>query len=231
MSNTIAKRSFFRRFGYQAMRVSLWLLFKVFYRYEIYGRKNFPQVGAALICSNHQSHLDPMLVGSTSTRRMNFLAKRELFAVPFLGSLIHFLDAIPIDREGTASLGGIKESMIRLRRGELVLMFPEGTRTTDGELRPILPGFCAMARRTRVPLIPVGVDGAFRAWPKGRKFPKIGPKVRIVIGPPITPEEYSHLSDDQLVELLHSKMSELFEQARVKKKPQTGEDSKRPECL
>ncbi|MBX3419372.1 MAG: 1-acyl-sn-glycerol-3-phosphate acyltransferase [Pirellulaceae bacterium] len=218
MSNTKSKRSLFKRFGYQAMRVSLWLLFKVIYRYEIYGRENFPKEGGAIICSNHQSHLDPMLVGSTSTRRMNFLAKKELFRVPFLGRLIRFLDAIPIDREGVSSLGGIKESMIRLRRGELVLMFPEGTRTTDGELRPILPGFCAMARRTRAPLIPVGEDGAFRAWPKGQKFPSIGPKVRIVIGQPISPEEYANISDDDLVELLQSRISDLFEQARVKKK-------------
>ncbi len=214
MSREGSKRSLFKRCSYQTLRILLWFVFKIVYRYEIYGRENYPREGGGLVCSNHQSHLDPMLVGSTSTRRMNFLAKKELFAVPFLGRLISFLDAIPIDREGVSSLGGIKETMIRLRRGEFVLMFPEGTRSPDGELKPILPGFCTMARRTRSPLIPVGLDGAFRAWPKGRKFPRIGPKVRIVIGAPIQPEEYASLSDEGLIDLLQSRMAELFEQAR-----------------
>ncbi|MEQ1905289.1 MAG: lysophospholipid acyltransferase family protein [Pirellulaceae bacterium] len=198
------------------MRKLLWLLFKIFYRYEIYGRKNFPESGAGLICSNHQSHLDPMLVGTTCTKRMNFLGKKDLFRVPLLGPLIRFLDAIPIDREGILSISGIKETLTRLRRGELVLMFPEGTRTPDGTLQQILPGISALARRSRAPIVPVGVSGAFRAWPKSRKFPVPGPKIRVVIGRPIPFDEFSALDDDGLISLLQQRMEAVFHAAENK---------------
>ncbi len=216
MSKSTHERSWYQRFVYQTFRILLWLLFKIIYRYEIYGRKNFPESGAGLVCANHQSHLDPMLVGTTCTKRMNFVAKKDLFRVPFLGGLIHFLDAIPIDREGISSLSGIKETLTRLRRGELVLMFPEGTRTPDGTLQPVLPGFTALARRSRAPIVPVGVSGAFRAWPKSRKFPVPGPKIRIVIGRAIPFEEFSDLDDVALVNLLKTKMNAVFQAAELK---------------
>jgi 1-acyl-sn-glycerol-3-phosphate acyltransferase len=147
---------------------------------------------------------------------MNFMGKKDLFRVPFLGPLIRFLDAIPIDREGISSLGGIKETLTRLRRGELVLMFPEGTRTPDGTLQQILPGFSALARRSRAPIVPVGVSGAFRAWPKTRKFPVPGPKIRIVIGRTIPFEEFSVLEDHELISLLQQRMEAVFQAAENK---------------
>ena len=92
--------------------------------------------------SNHQSHLDPVLVGLASDQRLNYLARDTLFGFAPFRWLINSLDAIPIDREGLG-LGGLKETLKRLKRGESVLMFPEGTRTRDGEVGRLRPGFCA----------------------------------------------------------------------------------------
>src|SRR5205085_8789890 len=129
-----------------------------------------------------------------SSRRMNYLARDTLFRVPVLSQLITFLDAIPIDREG-GGLAGLKETLRRLKAGELVLIFPEGTRTRDGSVAPLKPGFISVARRSRVPLIPVGIDGAYQAWPRSAPLPRLG-QIAVVVGEPISAEQVAVLSAD-----------------------------------
>src|SRR5690606_4935787 len=102
----------------------------------------------------------------------------------------------------------------RLKRGELVLIFPEGTRTPDGEVQSLKPGICSLARRGRVPLIPVGIDGAYQAWPRWAWLPR-PTRIRVVIGNPITIEEIAERDDEQLLALLHERMVECHRQARL----------------
>jgi 1-acyl-sn-glycerol-3-phosphate acyltransferase len=165
------------------------------------GRSFVPAVGGALICANHQSYLDPMLIGLACDRRLNYLARQSLFRSSAMRWLMDWFDAIPIEREGLG-LAGLKETLRRLRRGEMVLIFPEGTRTHDGTIGPLKPGFTALARRGQVPLIPVAVVGAFEAWPRTKPWPVPQP-IWIQFGPPILPTEAAQLSDDQLLERLH----------------------------
>ncbi len=94
--------------------------------------------------SNHQSHLDPPLVGMACHRHMNYIARETLFAFKPFAWLIHSINAIAIDREGLG-LAGIKESLKRLKNGEMVLIFAEGTRTPDGEIKPFKPGITSLA--------------------------------------------------------------------------------------
>jgi 1-acyl-sn-glycerol-3-phosphate acyltransferase len=161
------------------------------------GRQFVPATGGGLVLSNHQSNLDPVIVGLASDRRLNYVARQTLFRFAPLRWLINSLDAIPIDREGTG-LGGLKETLKRLKRGEMVLLFPEGTRTPDGEVHAIKPGFCAIARRAGVPLIPAAMDGAYEAWPRQRRFPRRA-VLNVQFGPAIEPEQIARLSDDELV--------------------------------
>lgn len=163
------------------------------------------------MCSNHQSFLDPVLVGLTCDRRMNYLARDTLFRGPF-GWLIRFLDAIPIDREGSG-LSGLKETLKRLKAQELVLIFPEGTRSSDGELLTIKSGFCSIARRSKQPLIPVGIDGAWKVWPRKAKFPRLG-RIAVVVGEPISAEMIESMTDDELVHELQSRIAEAHQAAR-----------------
>src|SRR6267142_1843707 len=184
VSSGSRKRTLAQRLGYDAFRVlaravGVWL-----YGLRAVGRENWPVEGGALVCANHQSMFDPPLVGLTCPRRMNYLARDTLFRVPILSQLITFLDAIPIDREGVG-LAGLKETLRRLKAGELVLIFPEGTRTHDGEVAALKPGFISVARRSRVPLVPVGLDGAYQAWPRTSRFPR-GGRIAVVIGEPIS---------------------------------------------
>lgn len=207
------QRTWFQHVGYDTLRVIARIVGTISFRIRWTGEENFPATGGALICANHQSMLDPPLVGLTCNRRMNYLARDTLFRSPLLGPLIRFLDAIPIDREG-GGLAGLKETLRRLKAGEQVLIFPEGTRTRDGEVGLLKPGFCSVTRRSRVPLVPVGIDGAYQAWPRSAKLPRLG-RIAIVIGERLEPEFIAGLSDAEVVAELERRIKHCHAQARA----------------
>lgn len=206
------KRPLLQQLVYGGVRLFARLVAVAFYRLRCEGRENWPPSGGGLVCSNHQSYFDPPLIGLTCPRQMNYLARQTLFKVPLLKQVITLLDAIPIDRDGSG-LSGLKETLKRLRAGELVLIFPEGTRTRDGEMLPLRPGFCSVARRSRVPLIPVGIDGAYQAWPRTSPLPQVG-RLAVVIGRPISPEEVESMTDDALVAELEQRIRACHLEAR-----------------
>lgn len=205
-------RTLLQRVVYDLIRVLARLAVVWFCRFRVSGRENWPTSGGALVCSNHQSYLDPPLVGLTCSRRLTYLGRTTLFKSKLLAPIITFLDTIPIDREG-GGLAGLKETLRRLKGGDMVLIFPEGTRTSDGELQPLKPGFCAVARRSKVPLVPVGLDGAYDAWPRRSPLPR-GGRLAVVIGRPITAAEVAQLSDEELVAELSRRMAACLLEAR-----------------
>ena len=207
-----ASRSFAKRITYNISRVAAQLTAVLLFRMRCEGRDLIPKEGGILVCSNHQSLLDPVLVGLGCDRRMNYLARDTLFRSPAFGWLIRWYDAIPIQRDGFG-IAGIKETLKRLKRGEMVLIFPEGTRTLDGTIAPLKPGFCSLARRGKVSLLPVGLAGAYEVWPRGSKFPRRG-TIRLRFGDPITPTEVAAMSDEELIDCLQSRISECFEMSR-----------------
>jgi 1-acyl-sn-glycerol-3-phosphate acyltransferase len=206
------QRTLAQRVGYDTLRVLARLLVVGLFRLRVAGREHWPATGGALVCSNHQSYFDPPLVGLTCSRRMNYLARDSLMRIPGLSQLIKFLDAIPIDREG-GGLAGLKETLKRLKAGELVLIFPEGTRTHDGEVAPLKPGFIAVARRSRVPLVPVGLDGAYQSWPRTARLPRPA-RLAVVIGQPITPDEVDEMNDEDLLAELEQRILTCHAAAR-----------------
>ena len=141
--------------------------------------------------------MDPPLVGVACPRRMNCLARETLFHFAPFRWLINSLDAIPIDREGLG-LAGIKESLRRLKRGEMVTIFPEGTRTGDGEIGPFLPGFTALAVRGKAAILPVAIEGAFVAWPRWRKLPRLG-TIHVRYGVPLLPADVAGMDERALL--------------------------------
>ncbi len=167
------------------------------YRVRHTGKQNIPAEGGVLVVSNHQSHFDPPMIGIGCPRHMNFLARDTLFRFAPFRWLIRSLDAIPIDREGLG-LSGIKESLKRLKRGEIVLIFPEGTRTRDGRIAPFRPGFTALAVRSGATILPVAIDGTFQAWPRWRIWPGLG-RVRVDYGEPILPAEIAGRDERELL--------------------------------
>lgn len=185
------------------------------FRLRVDGMKRYPRNGPMLVCSNHQSNLDPLILGCACPRPVNYLAKKQLFEFRPLGWFLRWNDAIELDRE--KGLGGIKETLKRLKRNESVVMFPEGTRSKDGELQPIKSGFCTLVRKTKVPILPVGIDGAWDALPRHTPIPNFGTTIVVVFGDAIEPDEYLGLSEDELTSLLDRRIGDCFEKARTLK--------------
>lgn len=190
-------RSISSHLFYRLMQTLLLLGGVLFFRIRLRGILNEPAEGPVLVVSNHQSHLDPPMIGMFFRRPLNYMARETLFKFPPLGWLIRTLGAIPIDRDGVG-LSGMKETLRRLKYGQMVLVFPEGSRTRDGQLGALKPGFCALARRGGVKLLPVGIAGAYRAWPRSRSAPGRA-TVQIRVGKPMSPEEIAALDDKALI--------------------------------
>ena len=142
----------------------------VLFDLKVYGREHVPLEGGALMISNHQSLLDPAVLGAQLWRPMSYLAKSELWKNPIFGWVITRLNAFPV-RQGAGDVGAIKETIARLHEGHLLNIYPEGSRTEDGELLPIQPGAALVIRRAGVLVVPAVVDGSYYAWPKGRLLP------------------------------------------------------------
>lgn len=207
-----AKRSLPNRAWQAFLKFTCRLTAVAMFNIRCHGREKIPPSGGGLMLSNHQSNLDPVLIGLACDRRLNYVARKTLFRFAPFRWLINSLDAIPIDREGLG-FEGLKETLRRLKRGELVLLFPEGTRTPDGLVHAIKPGFCAVARRAGVPVVPVALDGAFDAWPRHCRRPRTA-VIHLDFGDPIGPAEIERMSDDALVAEVERRIRDCHARAR-----------------
>lgn len=188
------------------------MFFVLFCNYRVIGQENIPATEGGLILANHLSFFDPVIVGIACKRRINYLARRTLFKNPLFGALISALDAIEIDRD-RSGIAGLKETLVRIRRSELVLMFPEGTRSSDGTIKPIQTGFISVARRSKGVLVPVSIYGAFESFPRSKKLPARFP-ICVVIGKPISPEEVATMDETQLADEISHRLHSGLAQAR-----------------
>lgn len=167
------------------------LAFPVYFRLRARGMEKIPAHGPALLVINHQSFLDSMFVGTPISRPISYLARDSLFRVPVVGWLLKNCYAMPVNREA-ASSSSLRLAADRLKRGYLVGIFPEGTRSLDGQIAPLKPGFIALVRRGDIPIIPVGIAGTGAAWPRDSLL--IRPKpCRVVFGDPIPIEVLASL--------------------------------------
>lgn len=172
-----------------------------------------PATGGLLVLSSHQSHLDPLLLGLATDRRLSSLARSTLYRFRPFGAVITALDAVPIDREASA-LAGMKVVIRRLEAGAAVIIFPEGTRTHDGLIGDIKGGFAIIARRAGVPIVPVAIVGAHECWPRSARCPRPG-RIRLEFGRLITPADVAAVDDETLVAECTRRLAELDARARA----------------
>jgi len=203
----------FKALWYRLVRSFCCLAITVYFRFRYEGQHYVPDVGGALLLSSHQSLLDPVLLAITHRRPFHYLARKSLFVGP-IGTLLRSLNGIPIDQDGSG-ISGLKETLRQLKRREIVLIFPEGTRTPNGQVQTLKPGFAALARRCKVPLVPVAIVGAYDCWPRRQRFPRPG-RIRVQYGPPFTPEEFADYDDQQLVDEMERRIRVCHEQAAAK---------------
>lgn len=174
-------------FVWAGCRFVLRLFFVFWLGYRARGMKKVPASGGGLLLINHQSFLDPLLAGAPLARPVSYIARDSLFPVPVIGWILRHTYVMPIHRE-SAGASVVKESVRRMRHGFLVGVFPEGTRSRDGSVGEMKPGFVSLVRRSDVPIYPVGIAGANEAMPPGVICPRPR-RVRVVFGDPLTRRE------------------------------------------
>lgn len=158
-----------------------------FLGYRATGQNNIPQAGGGILASNHQSYLDPVLVGIGLSRPVYFLAKQELFTANRLfGLLISLTNAVPLNRDAT-STDIMRKAIGLLKEGKLIVVFPEGTRTSDGNVAPFKGGVTFLAQKSNTPIIPTNVWGAYQVWSRHSKLPNHLSPVKITYTKPVYP--------------------------------------------
>lgn len=173
---------------YKLVYTLLVLTMKPLYRFQIIGKQNVPKTGPVIIASNHMSYLDPIMIAFVAgPRPVNFMGKASLLKIPGFGRILRGLHTFPVNR-GMADKGAIVQSLKILASGEILLIFPEGSRQKTGKLGKPFPGVSAIALKTGTPIVPVGIIGTDKVKPNGSKLLRF-PKLKAIIGEPIPVEK------------------------------------------
>lgn len=185
---------------YKVGRAIFMVYFRLFNRIYVKGENSIPESGGLIICANHIHWLDPVLLAVCTKRQISYMAKVELFKNKFFNFIMKNLNAFPVKR-GVPDISAIKNSLRVIKEGGVLGIFPEGTRSRDGKLKPAEPGVALIAVKTSAPVVPVRIKGNY----------KLFGKIEVSIGSPITFSEYKNkkLSGDETNQLSQSIMNEI----------------------
>jgi 1-acyl-sn-glycerol-3-phosphate acyltransferase len=167
---------------------ALWVL-------RVDGAERVPRTGPVIFISNHQSYLDPVVNGvATRDRQVGFLAKVELFGFSPFGRLIQSFGAIPLKER--SDMAAMRAAIGELQTGRCIVVYPEGGRSDDGEVGVFHRGVALIVRRTKVPVVPMAVEGPYRVWPSSRRLPRPMGRLSVIVGEPISAETLLADEDD-----------------------------------
>lgn len=200
---------------YAVIKVIAMIVFAPFMPRKVIGRENVPAEGGFVLAMNHRSNLDVIAGGLSCPRQLHFMAKKELFKNRLLGWLFKKLNAFPLDRKGN-DLKAIKTALSLLKSGEVLGIFPEGTRVRRGENVDAKAGVSMLALRARVPVVPGVIVGEY----------KLFHRIYVVFGKPVSLEKYydEKLSNEQLQQISEEILEEIKKMdADTKKRLAKGE--------
>lgn len=177
------------------------MIYKPLYRIQTIGQENIPKEGSVLLCSNHISNFDPIVVGITTPRPVHFMAKEELFRVPVFGQLVPHLNAFPVKR-GMSDREALRKGLAVLKEDKVLGLFPEGTRSKTGELGEGLAGAGFFATRSEALIVPCAVIGPYKALNK----------LKVVYGKPVDFTEYrkNKISADEATKIIMEEIRKLI---------------------
>jgi len=165
---------------YYAVRAICWLILRIFWKIEVVGIENVPNEGSLILASNHVSYLDPIVLATTMKRKICFIAKKEAFNNIIGGVLLNNLNAFPVDR-GKIDIRSLKKSLNILQDKKVLGIFPEGTRSKNGELQELKLGIIKIGMKTGSSILPVGINGVYNVYTHGILFPNLFKKYKITV--------------------------------------------------
>ncbi|MHC5076833.1 MAG: lysophospholipid acyltransferase family protein [Planctomycetota bacterium] len=201
-----------RRCWFYLARSACKLFCVSFFRIRVYGLGNVPEKGPFILASNHQSYLDPLLCGIFLKRHLVFLARDTLFTKRLFKWLLLSVNAIPLKRD-EADISAMRTIIKKLENGHGVCLFPEATRSRDGKIASLKPGFGLLCRRGNAALVPVVIDGAFECWPRDKRIFTRG-SITICYGKAVTPERLQQMDSKQIADHITSVLRQM--QTRIR---------------
>lgn len=181
-------------------------------RVRVEGMENIDPARTYIFAGNHSSQYDIFAFQGYFPHDFRWIAKKELFRIPVFGQAMHRVGYIPIDRShGRQALKSLDEAAGRIAAGSSVLIFPEGTRSVDGQLQDFKTGAVLLAIKAGVPIVPIGLNGSYEVLPKGRLLPRSG-EILIRIGVPIVTTHYKAGDKQVLASELHAAVAHLLEE-------------------
>jgi 1-acyl-sn-glycerol-3-phosphate acyltransferase len=170
------------------------LVYQMFFRGDVAGLENLPRKGGYIVAVNHASVLDPPIVGIFLQNQVSFFARKTLWKPGIAAWWLDAVGTIPVDRDGGTSLDAIKRVLRSLSHDRAVIVFPEGTRSLDGELQEPRPGVGFIACKAQVPVVPARIFGSFEAFGRSGGM-RPGSPVSVTYGRPLAPAEFDQPSD------------------------------------
>jgi 1-acyl-sn-glycerol-3-phosphate acyltransferase len=210
---------------YRLLRVLVHLISRAYWRVEVEGADSVPLTGPVILAPVHRSFMDFFVVSEVTKRKIFYMTKEEMWRTPLLGSFLDSVGAFPVHRDGADRLA-LERAQDVLERGDVLILFPEGTRRAGPVVEDLHEGAAFLAARTGAAIVPIGIGGTAEAMPKGSKF--VRPvKVHIVVGPPIPAPERSargrvpRSQVHALTEQLNAELQRLYDDAEKRAKPPT----------
>jgi len=210
---------------YRLLRALVHVINRAYWRVEVEGADSVPLTGPVILAPVHRSFMDFFVVSEVTKRKIFYMTKEEMWKTPLLGSFLDSVGAFPVHRDGADRLA-LERAQDVLERGDVLILFPEGTRRAGPVVEDLHEGAAFLAARTGAAIVPIGIGGTAEAMPKGSKF--IRPvKVHIVVGPPIPAPERSargrvpRSQVHALTEQLNAELQRLYDDAEKRAKPPT----------
>ena len=200
---------------YDLCREAVLLYFRVVHRLKRVDVLKVPPTGPVLLVANHGSFYDPPAVGcGIRHRQSDYLARASLFKFKPFGWLIAQLNSTPI-KQGAGDAGAMKATIEKMKHGRLMLVFPEGSRNEAGEVGEFQRGIAVLLKRAHCQVVPVGVAGAYEAWPRKQKLPvPFRDKIVVCYGDPISSDELMQEGTEAALSTLRDRVVELHEKAQ-----------------
>ncbi|MEM9914374.1 MAG: lysophospholipid acyltransferase family protein [Planctomycetota bacterium] len=204
---------------WQFMQAVCWLFLLVVYRCRCWGVRNIPADGPVLFLSNHQSFYDPIVIGfGASKRHFYSLGRHTLFQTPIARLFERVSNSIAV-QQGAGDTKAMKKCIEVLKEGQALMLFPEGARTTTGNVEKFETGAMLIIKRAKPTVIPVAVEGVYDVWPRGQSKPKFTGRLGVMYGEPISSADLTAMKPDDAMELIRGRVDAMRHQVADKLRP------------